>query len=294
MQSKRIKHLMGFDFESWIFSERIKKENLSTELLRKIEGGYSKKVIQTILKDLKKNNQKITFFIVFKLEELYPGLIKTILESGHEIGWHGHTHAFIKDEAILLQELELSKKLLQKYKVIGYQAPGIIFYKKGYRLLKKYGFKYSSSIYGNSNVIYKQDGVFEIPVSASKTRYKPTFESIQYPSHLSVRNMIKYGVPYGSSYFWSILGKKFYDRKFRDAELTGEQVNVFIHNWQLISPVSKHPKYQPDERRSVLLNPLFYPYTRNVSGLYSHLIGNFKFQRFKDFLYEKKHISYSR
>ncbi len=293
-EGTKSKHLMGFDFESWIFSEQMNKESLSLVQLRRLEGGYSKKVIQQILKDLRKKKQKITFFIVFKLEELYPGLIETILKDGHEIGWHGHTHLFIKDEKALVRELELSKRLLKKYKVIGYQAPGIIFYKKGYRILKKYGFEYSSSIYGNSNMVYKKDGILEIPVSTSKMNYRPALSEIKYPSHMSIKNIIKFGIPFGSSYFWSILGKKYYENKFRKADNLGLRINTFIHNWQLIAPTSKHPVYKPDEKKSILTNPLFFPYTRNVKELYDFLTGNFEFQRFRDFLYEKKYISHSR
>src|SRR3989344_1978091 len=177
------KHLLCIDFESWIFSERINKKRLNLKELRKLDNGYTLQVADYILKTLKKYKQKVTFFLVFKLEQLYPGLIDKILSHGHEIGWHGHSHAVIYNTKILKEELEASKKLLQKYSIKGFQAPTITFIREGYSLLKKYGFLYSSSIYGDSEKIYKLDGVYEIPVSVSNTFHSPSESEIDFPSN---------------------------------------------------------------------------------------------------------------
>lgn len=284
------KHLLSFDFESWIFSEKVNRKNLSIKMLRKLDRENSKKNLLKLLKDLKNKNQKITFFLVFRLEEMYPGIIELILREGHEIGWHGHTHAFIRNKEILISELEKSKEILSKYKVKGFQAPGIIFFKEGYGILKKYGFSYSSSIYGNTELLYNHSGIYEIPVSTSKTSHKPRLKELRYPVHMSLRNIVNFGIPYGSSYFWSILGKNYYKKKFEEAQNQKITINMFIHNWQII-PEKRTGLYK--EELNIFLNPLFYPYTINVKKLYDFLITKYQFQKFSDYLYEKKGLSSS-
>lgn len=285
--SKNNPHLLSIDFESWIFSEKINKKNLSLAELRKLDNGYSLKALDYILKTLKKHNQKITIFLVFKLEEIYPGIIKIILSEGHEVGWHSHTHPIIKNKSILEKELDLSKDLIRKYNIKGFQAPTISFIKEGYPLLKKYGFLYSSSIYGNSNLIYKIDGIYEIPVSVSRTSFRPKKEEIKFPSDMRPWKIIKYGLPFGSSFFWGLFGKGFYTKMLSKSKgIT--LYNLFIHDWQLITPQSK--AYKKDV--SVLSNPIFFTfflfYRKNVSDMFEHLLSNIKFGRFIDYVKEIK------
>ena len=286
--------LMSIDFETWIFSENINKEKLSINDLRELDNGHAPKALDYLLKILKKNKQKITFFVVLKLEEIYPGILEKIKNAGHEIGFHGYTHAFIYNAEILKIELEQAKKYIKKYDIIGYQAPRILHVKEGYKLLKKYGFVYSSSIYGNPNKIYKFDGILEIPVSVSNSNYAPDPETIVFPSNMTFANMVTFGIPYGSSYFWSVLRENYYRKKLKETEKNDTTVTLFMHNWQLVKQISKSNKYKPPEDSNPFLQPLYYPYTVNVSRMFESLLRDFKFQTYKDYLYEKKYLPHSR
>lgn len=283
-KSKHKGHLLSLDLESWIFSRRIDQRKLNLKELRALDDSYTPRVLNYLLKLLKKNNQKITFFTVTKLEEIYPGIFEKILEEGHEVGWHTHTHANITHVEILKKELESSAKIIQKYKIKGFQAPTITFIKDGYKFLKKYGFEYSSSIYGNSSVVHKFDGIYEIPVTTSFKRYKPKKSEIFFPSNMTISNLKKFGIPTGSSYFWSLLGKKFYSKQMENAAEKNELVNMFVHEWQIRKPESK--EYSRDV--SLIWNPLFYPYKRNLVDMFEFLLENFKFRRFKDFIADEK------
>ena len=275
------------DFESWLVSVPINERNLSNKELRKLDGSHTWKSLIFVLNRLKKHNQKITFFLVFKLEELFPGIIDRILQDGHEIGWHSYSHPQITSEEVLIKELEKSNKLIKKYHVVGFQAPGIIFFKKGYSLLKKYGFIYSSSIYGNSNRIYQFNGVFEVPVSISHAHYSPKKEEIVFPSAFTINNILKFHIPYGSSYFWSILGKRYYVNKLHNLSLKQEMGNLFIHNWQLMPPTHSSYKKEYSKYLNFFSNPLFLPYNIPVSEMFDHLLSQIRFQRCIDYVREK-------
>lgn len=282
--------LICIDLESWIFSKRINKQKLSNERLRKLDNKYTLKALDYTLASLRRHNQKVTFFVVFKLEELYPGIIDKILSEGHEVGWHGYSHATIRTPEILLDELEQSKMILKRYRIKGFQAPTISFIREGYPILKKYGFVYSSSIYGNSERIYNLDGIWEIPVSVSNNKHKPKAKEIEYPSDMRFWKVFKYGIPFGSSFFWSILGKEYYSNKLKEAASQGKNCNLFIHDWQLVTPPSR--EYRKDV--SILSNPFFFSffffYRRNVSHMFEHLLSNFSFQTFNSFLKSKGKI----
>lgn len=281
MQKNKFKHLIGMDFESWMVLDKVSGKKLNDSQRIKLDSGNTLKALDQILESLKKTNQKITFFVVFRLEELYPGTIKKILDHGHEVGWHGYSHAPIKNKEILLSELKRSQNLLKKYRINGFQAPYIIFFKEGYKILKQYGFEYSSSIYGNSSKIYNIDGILEIPVSVSHDSFDPKQDEIIYPSHMSISNLLKFGIPFGSSYFWSIFKKTYYEKKLNSATKNKKVVNLFIHNWQLYH---KHQKPLGSSIITFLKNPPFFPYTINVKDHFEYLLQNHSFQKFEDYI----------
>ncbi len=277
-------HLLAIDFESWIFSERINKKKLSITELRNLDDGYAPHALNILLKTLKRHDQKITFFIVTKLEEVYPGIIEKIIKDGHEAAWHGHTHARIDSKKVLLEELENASKIIKEYKMKGFQAPAIFFFREGYTILKKNGFSYSTSIYGNPEKLYNFSGVYEIPVSASNNKYLPHKENIRFPAAMTVKNIMKFGIPYGSSFFWGILGKKYYDKRFTESIKIKKPVNMFIHEWQIITPQSR--QYKDDV--NFFWNPLFLPYKINVTNVLEHFLSNYKFQKFIDYVEKNK------
>ncbi len=274
---KNKKHILSVDFESWIFSKKINSQNLSISDLKKLDAGYSPKALKTMLKALKKNNQKITFFVVSKLEQIYPGIIETILEDGHEVGWHSHTHVVMHELDTLKKELDMGSEIITKYKMKGFQAPNIVFMKKGYKYLKDYGFTYSSSIYGNSNKIYKFNDVFEIPVTSHKK--DQSHAEIEFPTTL-LRSLLKREVPLGSSFFWGLLGGKFYHKKLSSLRNKGEIINMFIHDWQILTPKSEI--YKKDV--GFFWNPLFLPYKINVRKMFEELVSKHEFTRFDKFI----------
>ncbi len=266
-------HILCIDLESWVFSQKINSKKLNLLELCDLEEGYTPQVLEYILKILKRHDQRITFFVVTKLEEMYPGIIKTIQKEGHEVGWHTHTHQRIDNEEILTKELMLAEKIIKKYKIKGFQAPELVFFRDGYKILKDFGFTYSSSTYGNTNKIYEFDKIHEVPVSISNEKYLPSEKDVLFPSKFNFRNMLKYGIPYGSSFFWGILGGKYYINKLEKMKSQNKICNLFVHDWQLLRPKSK--EYQKDV--NFFWNPLFLPYKRDGVPIFESLISSFKF-----------------
>ena len=68
-----------------------------------------------ILDVLKRENVKATFFIVGSRAELYPGIVRRIVEEGHELGNHTYTHANVaaSSEQQLRLELNATQRLIE-------------------------------------------------------------------------------------------------------------------------------------------------------------------------------------
>ena len=84
--------------------------------------------IDSILKTLKDNNVKITFFMVGDWVDKFPEAVKKISDGGHEIGNHSNTHPHVNnlssDENIKqIQEASNKIEKITGHKTILYRAP---------------------------------------------------------------------------------------------------------------------------------------------------------------------------
>ena len=73
--------------------------------------------IDSILKTLKQNNIKVTFFMVGDWVEKFPEAVKKIYNEGHEIGNHSLTHPHVNNLS-LEENIEQIKKCSEKIKAI--------------------------------------------------------------------------------------------------------------------------------------------------------------------------------
>lgn len=138
-------------------------------------GTYGRRVgLNRILSLLNKYDLKANFFVPGATAEIDPTVIERIVEGNHLIGHHGYLHERL-DTLSLEQEEEILKKgidVIKKYagfSPIGYRAPLWEINPWTPALLKKYGFRYDSSLMGD-DIPYTIDAdssgkLLEIPVS---------------------------------------------------------------------------------------------------------------------------------
>jgi len=99
-------------------------------------------------------NIKSTFFFTGYIAKLYPGIVRMILENGHEVASHGKSHIRENGFDIMPFEkqkrhLEESKKLLEDIsgqEVISFRAPALRVNHDTARALIETGYKIDSSI----------------------------------------------------------------------------------------------------------------------------------------------------
>lgn len=153
-------------------------------------GGYVSRVERNtgrILDLLAEHRVKATFFIVGWTAERYPGMVKEIVNHGHEIGCHSYLHQKIFDltPEEFRQDTKKAKDILEDITgrpVVGYRAPTYSITKKSLwalDILEELEFRWDSSIfpiihdnYGIPNAPrfeYKlpEHGLMEYPISTA-------------------------------------------------------------------------------------------------------------------------------
>ena len=104
-----------------------------------------------ILKILKQNDVKATFFILGEMAEWYPDLVRKIASCGHEVACHGlhHRDLTMMQANQFALELAQSRKILEKLsgkKIIGFRAPNLVITPWLHEVLIKQKFLYDSSV----------------------------------------------------------------------------------------------------------------------------------------------------
>jgi polysaccharide deacetylase family protein (PEP-CTERM system associated) len=139
------------------------------------------------LKWLKEKSSQCTFFVVGKIAERYPDLIKQIIDEGHEIACHSYAHNTLNTFTKETFKLDLEKNLTALSRagannVIGYRAPVFSLTKNtpwAHDGLIEMGFKYSSSVlpaksplfgwedFGNTAKLVN-NSIWELPITLGK------------------------------------------------------------------------------------------------------------------------------
>ena len=167
---KKQRAILTFDLEFWHNSEFIGKY-LKPQYLESQDLLVEESLLP-ILDILNQQNAKATFFVLGKLAERYPQLIKKISDDGHEVACHSYSHKplwRINSEEFK-KDIEKNSEIIQK--IIGkmpdgFRAPNLSLRSKtswALSVLEKCNFTYDSSISPFSN--YKNDSsIEEIPPS---------------------------------------------------------------------------------------------------------------------------------
>ncbi len=134
-------------FQVWAFSNVIPRSSWEGLTLR--VGESTRRVLD--LFDL--SGAKATFFTLGWVAERDHGLIREIVDRGHELASHGYDHQKVFDQTPteFRDDVRLAKEILEDIsgvEVVGYRAPGFSVDARSlwaYEVLADVGYRYSSS-----------------------------------------------------------------------------------------------------------------------------------------------------
>lgn len=150
-EGKQVAVMLTFDFDAdQLQVARFPNKPIFADQSRGLYGPDEG--IIRCLRMLDKLQISATFFIPGVICERYPHHIRSIVDGGHEIAYHGYLHdsnaVFVPIEKELIN-LEKSETLIEKFsgrKPVGCRPPGGYLQPYTYDLISKRGYKYSSAL----------------------------------------------------------------------------------------------------------------------------------------------------
>jgi hypothetical protein len=116
-----------------------------------VDSAIGRTGVDFLLKALAEANATATFFTVSTIAESHPTLIKRIVEAGHEIASHTHSHRLLTSISAdrRVAELRDSRDILESVsgdKVAGFRAPAFDVDDDHFDQLSAVGYEYDSSV----------------------------------------------------------------------------------------------------------------------------------------------------
>jgi len=221
-----------------------------------------------------------TFFILGSVAEKHPGLIRSILEAGHEIASHGSGHRMITrmTPTEFREDVWKSRKILEDITgkaVLGYRAPTFSIVKStewAYEILREEGFRYSSSVFPIHHDRYgwREFGLFPRKMAVRGDRWV-------WEVPLSVERVAGVNLPFGGGGYLRLYPLFLTKYFFRRVLLIGRPAIVYIHPWEIDR---EHPRID----MPVLKRIRHFIGIDGMEGKIQNLLRSYSFERMDQFL----------
>lgn len=177
-----MKNILTIDLEDWY--QGVQYDHFEAWSAFEARGGVEKNT-RELLALFKQHRAHATFFVLGRVAELYPGLIREIDAAGHELANHGWTHRrlwLLTPEQFRAElartDAALGTALGRSFRSRGYRAPYFTVSPKtqwAYDVMSDYGLEYDSSVFPIYNYLggaptlprfpYRVGRILEVPIS---------------------------------------------------------------------------------------------------------------------------------
>ena len=228
-----VKNFLTFDIEEWF------DRNFQTELHKgKSRESTLPNDIEKIIDICAKYNIRSTCFIVAKIAEQKPEIVKKLHLAGHEIASHSYEHKLVynmtPDE--FNKDLKKSCDILQNItgeKVFGYRAPSWSVNENianwFYDILSENGLKYSSSVYPAKTYLY---GYPEFPEKIHFPLINGDKKKIlEIPQ--SLINILNKKIGFSGGFFFRLFPFSFIKKQIEKKNKKLQSVFIYLHPYEL-------------------------------------------------------------
>lgn len=274
-QKAPIVNALTIDFEDWYQGLEIPHTQWDGFEDRIVEVGFR------LLRIFEEAGARATFFILGRVAEQHPELVRAIDAAGHEIGTHGYSHTLIYQQTpeVFREELGRSIRLLEDLTgrpVVGHRAPFFSITQQSLwalPILLEAGLLYDSSIFPVRNYRYG--------IANSDTPRLPHIMDVEggrlWEFPISVLPMGRRNIPIAGGAYFRIYPYSFTRRAFRTLNRQGEVAVFYLHPWE-IDP--EHPRI-PLPRRIALTH---YFNLGATEGRLRRLLRDFRFAPMREVL----------
>ena len=222
---------MSVDVEDWF-----QVENLKPVIARSTWETRERRVERNtlrILELLAERQARATFFVLGWVAERHPGLIRRIVDAGHEIASHGYGHDLLYNltEAEFRADVERSRKLLEDttgQQVLGYRAPSFSITDWAVDILQEMGFEYDSSVF--PTVAHDRYGrLTGVDAGRPILELRPGFFEVC----ISCLPLGNRGLPWGGGGYFRMIPYLPWQAGVRRILGTGAPYVFYIHPWEI-------------------------------------------------------------
>ena len=268
--SVRPMHCLSFDVE-----EHFQVSGFWSEDRRQHWDTYESRVennTRKLVELLAQHDTKATFFVLGWVAERYPGLVKMLVEQGHEIASHGYGHELITDQTpgIFRDDVRRAKGILEGIcgeRVHGYRAPSFSITKDtkwAISVLAEEGYVYDSSIFP---VLHDRYGM---PNATPTVHLLRGEAGCIWEVPPSTTNILGTRVPVAGGGYFRIFPYPILRQLLKRIEKTGHPLVMYLHPWELDPD-------QPKMQGSCLSMFRHYINLHKTEDRLSSLLGDFCF-----------------
>ncbi len=187
-----------------------------------------------ILDFFTEHNVQATFFVLGWVAERNPGLIRRIVEAGHEIASHGYAHVRVTQQTqeAFKEDVSRTKKLLEDaggVTVIGYRAASFSIGRNNLwalDILRETGHTYSSSINPVRHDLYGMPEAPRFPFYHTNSNF------LEIP--ISTVRIFGQNFPCGGGGFFRLLPYRYFQWAINSINRQGGKSSVFyFHPWEI-------------------------------------------------------------
>ena len=243
------RHILTVDVEdNFTFEELADKNDWP-----KYEGQVVENTLR-ILSLMRRYNAGATFFVVGRLAERHPEIVKYIMDEGHEIASHSYLHKSLRDVPLdeLEEDIRRSSEILSSLtggRILGFRAMGYTIPRDEatfYGLLEKYGYVYDSS--------KKKDG------GLCRTVHEDRIYRV-FPSSVSILGV---STVFSGGTYLRLLPEFIINMGFAQYRRSGQPVMLYVHPWEFNRD---QPRRNVRLKYKILQSPLTFSTERKLNTL---------------------------
>ncbi len=222
---------MTIDVEDWFHAE-----NLARVVPRSAWGRAESRVernTHAVLDHLAVHRRCATFFVLGLVAERFPGLVRRIVDDGHELASHGYGHQrlTILSRDAILQDVLRAKHLLEDLggvPVYGYRAPCFSITDQALAILHETGHRYDSSYHpvrGHNRYGRLSSHAPDAPVA----EVRPGFYEVRLPTFRALGA----DWPWAGGGYFRLLPERIYRAGVRRLVEAGSPFVFYLHPWEI-------------------------------------------------------------
>jgi polysaccharide deacetylase family protein (PEP-CTERM system associated) len=222
-------HALTIDLEDW---HQLFHRRLTGEVIRPTKVVVSS--TRRLLDMLDETGIRATFFVLGNVADVYPELVREVVQRGHEIGSHTHSHELIfrTEPTAFKADMERSLATLQDLTaepILGFRAPEFSVSHLQhwcFEILADLGFRYDSSVFPLPHARYG------IPEAPRHPFVIPTPSGAIHEYPLATWDLGRFRLPVAGGSYFRLLPGRLLLRALSDIDQSKRTAVLYFHPYE--------------------------------------------------------------